>query len=527
MGFALSDEFGEDGRDYFHRLSSFYPGYSYEEANAQYNRCLTSKGHGITIKTLFYLAQKAGVPILGLDCELVDGNADSTETTDNRMPTFSDKITGRMPGILQKIIDRATDAKNADIMLLGAMTVISSCLSNVYGIYGSKISHSNLFTFVAAKASAGKGDLALTRNIVKRIHKHILEQYKSEIQDHQRLLKEYRRNTDPAKVEPEKPKRKMLIIPANSSSTAFYEMLDNNNGVGLMMETEGDTLADTFKKDYGNYSDGFRKIFHHETISYLRRQNEEYVEIDKPRLSVVLTGTPCQILTLIKDTENGLFSRFIFYYLETELYWKDQFADEEEPLDKFFDAIGDEFFSLYETLNPSASVPIKFDLTAPQKTKLNKYFKELQQLCYQKYGDDMIPTVRRLGVVAFRLVMILTTLRTFEQGEITCNITCDDEDFESAMIIVSVIIEHNIKIYKMLRFSKEKPTFSNENTRKFFEALPERFNRQKYIETAKSLGINPRTAEGYVENFVKQKTVVKEKHDHYMKPSQNTLDVNV
>jgi hypothetical protein len=43
-----------------------------------------------------------------------------------------------------------------------------------------------------------------------------------------------------------------------------------------MFETEGDTLAQTFKSEHGNYSDGFRKAFHHEKISYLRRKDREF-----------------------------------------------------------------------------------------------------------------------------------------------------------------------------------------------------------------------------------------------------------
>ena len=136
----------------------------------------------------------------------------------------------------------------------------------------------------------------------------------------------------------------------------------------------------------------------------------------------------------------------------------------------------------------------------------------------------MIPTVRRLGVVTFRLAMIFTVLRILEHGEITCNMTCSDEDFDSVIIIVSVLIEHTVKIFKMLKFGKETNTFSNENKRKFFKTLPEQFDRQKYIETAKLLNINPRTAEEYVADFVKKKIVFREKQNCYRKPSQNTLD---
>ena len=82
-----------------------------------------------------------------------------------------------------------------------------------------------------------------------------------------------------------------------------------------MFETEGDTLANVFASDYGNYSDGFRKAFHHEPISYTRRKDREFVDrLLRPRLSAVLSGTPRQISALLPDAENGLFSRFIFYY---------------------------------------------------------------------------------------------------------------------------------------------------------------------------------------------------------------------
>src|SRR5690554_8197541 len=86
----------------------------------------------------------------------------------------------------------------------------------------------------------------------------------------------------------------MLFIPANNSSTGAYQLLGDSDGRGLIFETEGDTLAHAFKSDYGNYSDGFRKAFHHETISYYRRTDREFVDIESPCLSTVLSGTPKQ-----------------------------------------------------------------------------------------------------------------------------------------------------------------------------------------------------------------------------------------
>ena len=142
----------------------------------------------------------------------------------------------------------------------------------------------------------------------------------------------------------------------------------------MIFETEGDTLAQTFKSEHGNYSDGFRKAFHHEIISYNRRKDREFVELETPRLSALLSGTPKQVSTLIPNAENGLFSRFIFYYMNILPVWKDVFAgDDSQTLDDYFRQLGDRFFDLYKTLQHQ-SEPLRFCLTATQQQAFNAYF---------------------------------------------------------------------------------------------------------------------------------------------------------
>ena len=63
IGFALADKFGEEGRDYFHSIAQQSSKYTHKSCDTQYNHCLRAKGHGITIATLYYYAQQAGVKI--------------------------------------------------------------------------------------------------------------------------------------------------------------------------------------------------------------------------------------------------------------------------------------------------------------------------------------------------------------------------------------------------------------------------------------------------------------------------------
>jgi len=57
LGGALAYKFGEAGRDLFHRISRFYPGYDYSEADKQFDTCIKHKPeYGENL--IFYIAKK-------------------------------------------------------------------------------------------------------------------------------------------------------------------------------------------------------------------------------------------------------------------------------------------------------------------------------------------------------------------------------------------------------------------------------------------------------------------------------------
>ena len=60
IGGALASIYDERGRDLFHRLSRFYPGYSEQKADKQYNKCLRNKP-GFTENIIFDIARQHGI----------------------------------------------------------------------------------------------------------------------------------------------------------------------------------------------------------------------------------------------------------------------------------------------------------------------------------------------------------------------------------------------------------------------------------------------------------------------------------
>lgn len=508
IGFAFADEFGETGRDYFHRISRFYPDYSPTDCDRQFDNCLKAKGQGVSLKTFFYHAKQAGVSI--------SRQTISESKEPEQVPTFPESLFSQLPDFLKRVLQICTTNEERDIMLLGSLVTLSSCIPKIYGIYDGKRVYPNLYLFISAQASAGKGRLVHCKQLVKPIHKALRIQARLIKQQYEVDLSEYNsREGKAAGVEkPEKPKEKMLFIPANNSTTGVFQLLSDNEGRGLIFETEGDTLAQAFKSDYGNYSDGFRKAFHHETISYYRRTDREYVDIESPALSTVLTGTPKQISSLIPDAENGLFSRFIFYFMNVQPVWKNVFASPvSQGLDAYFDELGQEFFELYNSLQTSSET--EFCFSQEQQIQFNNFFSQVQTRYITIQGLDYMPTVRRLGLIAFRLAMVLSVLRIPETGELSTQIICDEQDFQIVIEMIKVLVKHSGKVFSELP-ADLKPTKRKNRKEKFLEQLPVTFNRQKYLETAASLSIPNKTAEGYITEFVKKGLIHRESQDLYI-----------
>ena len=561
IGFALAHEFGADGESFFLRISSFYPKYDPSEASKQYAACLRadvpSGKAPITIATLFHIAKSHGI---NLPCPPLRGGAqragesipplrggqgesfssrnaseESEESEENArqpLPAFSHSIRSNLPSIMQRIVEDSSSDVDADILILGSLTVFSACIPNVYGVYDRREVFANLFLFVTARASAGKGRLSLCRHLAAPLHQALHDK-------HKKLLKKYEAaqaayvvsRKKGIAVPPKEPPFLTLFLPANSTATVVYQTLAQNDGVGLLFETEGDTLANAFNSDLGNYSDGFRKAFHHETISYLRKKDHEYVEIVKPKFSAVLSGTPQQVFNLIPDAENGLFSRFIFYVMETELVWHNTFATHGSiTADEKFKKIGKDFCAFLKTF---PTHPIQFTLSRSQMDQFYNFFEATQLRYAQQYGDEIVASVRRLGLILFRFAMILTVLRQMDKApkktrKDVRQLVCSDIDFDSALSMVKVLLQHSAAVFQSLPRNPKTPILKGrqllaaEAREKFLAALPESFDRPTYLKVAASLNIAVKTAERYLADFCKSGQLSHPANGQYLKTSSRT-----
>jgi len=523
IGFALVDELGEGGRTYYQRISRFYPGYSVSSCNLQYDSCLKSNrgtrdslktgARGITIKTLFHLAKLSGIDLslsAGPDSVIKPSNP----LTPNHpliqpinlifnTPQLPTEIYARLPALLRESCALFQKGIEQDVFLISSLGVLSGCLPNIEGMYFDCKHSAHLYAFITAPAGSGKGKMIWSKYFGQTIHDHLTEQtriaraiYEKEMEHYLNLTKAQRLKTD----RPAEPPSLMFFIPANSSSAAFTQALMDNNFRGVIFETEADTLADTFKQDWGNFSDVLRKAFQHESCSMFRRKDNKFTEIKDPHIAICISGTPKQVHNLMPDIENGLFSRFMYYAFEDNSEFKNPFVSHyPDSYTDFFTHKGEVIFDLYQQLE-SLSHPITFKLTEQQGVRFTAFFKTMLIKNKLLLGNDLDANIKRLGIISFRIAMILTALRMLEpqlrRHQLRSPMICSDLDFETAIIIAGTLQKHAIAVFQNMPNNELKGI-----KLAFYEKLPQTFDRKGYLKVAEELEIPGRTADKYIGQF--------------------------
>jgi len=519
IGYALAHEYGEVGRSYFKRVSQFYPKYDQTECNKQYNSCLKTTDIKTNIGSFFHCAKEAGIDIHCEDSipEIVD-----TETTTEPIiseepviepivenqesgpliyntPCLPTEVYDNLPDFLKSSCDLFKDGIEKDIFLTSAVGVLSGCFPKVEGFYFRKPLSPQLYLFIVGPSAAGKGSMDWSKYLALTIHDQLVLQSYNERTAYELELNNYENLPRALKQSAEKPilpKRRMFFIPGNSSNAALTQALAENDNRGLIFETEADTMVNTAKQDWGDASDLYRKAFHHETVSLYRKKENEYIEIKKPHVAIVISGTPLQLTRLLPSAENGLYSRYMYYAFEDNGGFNNPFESRSQvDYIAYFKQKGELISEYYNHLQ-NRTQSIEFKLTDDQAGRFTSYFDGMLHKSRVLVGHDFDASVKRMGIIHFRIAMILSVLRMFQDGEQVDSLICTDQDYQTALTIVTTLEQHAVAVFQTLPNNELKGAKLN-----FYNKLPQQFDRQGYLKVAVELGIQPKTAEKYIGQF--------------------------
>ena len=157
------------------------------------------------------------------------------------------------------------------------------------------------------------------------------------------------------------------------------------------------------------------------------------------------------------------------------------------------------------------------ELTAPQWQKLNKTCEGWLNEVTMFTAEEAASIVKRLGLILYRMAMLFTALRKFENGEVATQVVCTDEDFSTALRLAEIYLHHSILMFNNLPNQSEGTQFkTGDGKRKFFDALPHEFTRQQAVETGKLFTLAARTVDDILRNAT-GKALEKLKAGHYRK----------
>lgn len=441
-------------------------------------------------------------------------------------PVIPDQVIETLPDILREGADGFPDVRERDVFITGALCILSGCLPNVTGVYAQRTVYPNLFGFIIAPAASGKGALLSAKNLGDEIHDNMWTVSDQNRKEYEKKLAQYKQTLRSGKKEdledleePEQPKFNVLYIPANTSNAKVLWHLQQNNGKGVICETEADTMGNVFKQEWGGYSDMLRKAFHHEKVSCSRKTNNEYIEVKEPQLSVALSGTPNQVSNLIQSAEDGLFSRFIFYCFKVDQKWRDVSPMASEiNLTTLFNSLSRQVHEMFNFLSANHT---EVRLTLEQWKYLNSTFNKWLNQVATFTGDEAGSVVKRLGLVFFRICLLFTAMRKFENADLDTQPYCSDRDFKNALELANVYLEHSLLMFNNLPKQQDQQVFQGStNKLKFFEQLPQKFKRAEAVEMGLKYKMSTRTVDNLL-NRLQPQYLISEEYGSYTKVSNH------
>ena len=387
---------------------------------------------------------------------------------------------GQLPTLLAEALSVSPEGETRDMLLLSLLTNCAYALPAMRMLHG-RPHHTyspELLTMIVAPAASGKGIMNYGRLLLQAI---------------------------------EGCNGKQVYIPANSSASALLKMMDEYDGRGIVFATEMDTLTQTLRAAYGQFGDIVRCIFEHETVSQLRRQNNEFIEIRSPRIAMLLSGTPNQVSPLLRNRENGLMSRFACYVVNNRMDFDDHVWDVEEEgniphesmlYDRLATELGDRYLWM-----ETADHECYFYLTNTQLKTIKRMFRSEYDTYSAEFGDLFDASLKRMPVIMKRIGMILAGLRLDMTKPLPERVVCSEEDFQTMLLIGHKLLMHAAMVFQMMPELKATPVGEiggNMLQRQFFQMLSTDFTKQDAVKQAEVLGVNVRTMEDWLEKMIKQ-----------------------
>lgn len=450
-----------------------------------------------------------------------------------------DYIFENLPEPFRTIGTIYSDKQDRDVVFLSSMVLISSILINCYTSYQTKITP-HLFLWIIAQAGTGKGIASDAQLLVEGVEHLIREGSKIALSNYQKRLNDYEfrlanDTLEEGETKPEKPKWQRFFISGDNSQANITEQLADGLITKVMFEAEGDALGNSLSKEWGSFSPLLRVNFDGTKYTSSRKDGGDLI-IPRLAMAILLTSTPDQLLKVIPDANNGLFSRFIFWFLASSMDWKD--VKKETPTERLdtLRELGNRMTIIYDFLR-KLDGEIEVVLAPNQDRHFNKEMQLWKARLMTLVSVDLAGTSNRLGVILHKLVTLFSAMRVLwdesntgfssflkrgqleeTTGKMIYKIVCLDKDYEAAFEVLEIAKSCASSTYlEHLPGRKLSKVLARPEFQKLYEMMPNKFiysdHKADWIEFLGTEDILKKA----ISTMTKKEILFRTKKNHYQK----------
>lgn len=440
----------------------------------------------------------------------VDAFLEETRITGSNPPISL--LLDDLPPLLKAGAKELRNEREQLLFIKSTLAVLSGVMTGIKGVYGQRECYSNLFFIALAHAASGKGAMMYAKELVMGIHNKILKESRETLNLYNRTKA---RKGSSNHVQP-RPPFKVAIVPGNCSSSKLMQHLIDNFPYTpqIIIESEIDTISTANASEWGNYTDILRKAFHNEAVTLSRKGNDsEFLEVATPKLAVILSGTMGQIFKLINNNEDGLFSRFLVMKFEGDSKWNDVGPCLGcKNLTAFFKGQSEEYIKLWEFVSQQEIV---VELTTIQWQTINSYCDAKNVEIQEDHGPAASSLIKRHGLMLFKLCMVLTGMRAYEEKITSGTMICRQSDFDTAFYLVDQSIDSALEIFHLLP-SVRSPKLDDTKDR-LFQLLPQKFQRKNAIQLGAIEKVSERSTDRWLQQLIQDNKLSQPAMGEYIK----------
>lgn len=431
------------------------------------------------------------------------------------LPPLVDNWSFRIPKILRKVVDVFDTDAEKEAAMMSAIALLSYFISDkTWFIYGGSKYYPAFIMYVVGDSASSKGCVSKTFALLDAANDRAIAEYEAamnvyddEMRNYSNLGKE--RQNHPV---PKKPVLKCPRIAVDSSGASTMQSIDECDGHVVLLSSEMSEMTSAQSSEYGKQNSAILRIsFDHDKLMMRRRKNEEYIIINNPIVTFVLTGTKEQLKELTKTAENGQFSRGIYIFMPNQDEFRDLWGIQFD-LKRYFRSIGDEWEKLVNK-RLEGTYDIEMVFSREQQVTLTNTFRALDRDAHM-VSDEMVPYVRRSIVNIIRVMTGFAFIRAMEDWNTercllkprlverndngdasiengwTLNIS--DEDYHWILNMADPLFEHASHAYSHLERSVAKSNKLREASI-ILRAMPDQFTTKEFLIMGLSMGFQENT----------------------------------